>query len=169
MKIHNKKGRFGDAVDILAIVGVLILFFFFVSTVLSGNLKKQDKISLASLDQINSKSVLLNYLRTPTENGLTLEELIIAAETNPALRAGLKKSTKKIILTHKDTFYKGINIKYPGEKKYFPIVARGGLTSKYAQIKIPGKKLFILITIEGEEKASASQARYRAATGFRTA
>ena len=123
--------------------------------------------SISNLDEIRSKQVLFNYLRAPTENGLTLTELIVATENNPSLKPSLEKNVKKIFLDSKDPFFKGIIIKYPGEKLYYPIVVGGGLTSNYASAEIIGKKQPISVTIVGEEKTSEGQARYKAATGFK--
>jgi hypothetical protein len=74
----NKKGFF-DLVDIFAFIFLCLLFtVFYIYFLYGGNLQKsfvQDEVKVLQYKDLNT--LLLNYLRTPTENDKTISDLLI--------------------------------------------------------------------------------------------
>ena len=165
----NKKGIMDDMFDFMFTVVAFFFIWFFVTVALVGGIKENSKLSLENTDEISANNALLNYLNTPIEPGSTMADLIMAAETDPEAQKKLEKLTNKLILDLNVPLFKGIVIKYPKNKLYKVIYPQSGVYSPYAEIDIKSLNGMIKISIRGQEKESASRARYVAATGFRTA
>jgi len=80
--MRNKKGSF-DILDVFAIIAIFLLiatFVFFVNILrVSHFLQDSEKQQIYGEDAMGSSITLINYLRTPVEDGQTISDLIITS------------------------------------------------------------------------------------------
>jgi len=161
----NKKGIMDDMFDIMFTVVAFFFIWAFVTVALVGGIKENSELSLENTNEVSSNTALLNYLRTPVGEGLTMLDLILLAENNKELRKKIKQITRQTILDPNTLVFNGVSIYYVGEKEHLTIGYQPKIPAYHAVFEIPGKKDLVRIKLLGREDYAAEKARIDAPGG----